>query len=109
MVANKAHFQELYQKFRTADKSLSTTVKRFIARGWRNAVHFEWLATEYRQKYFEDLIQLSGLAEAHYKVFRLNLRPIDDDLNGQIESYQNVIKQLTEKPDEAGNLKVQIK
>ncbi len=49
------------------------------------------------------------MSEAHYKVFRLNLRPIDDDLEGQIDSYQKVIKQLSEKPDEAGNLKVQIK
>ena len=86
------------------------SVKQFITAGWRNHVHHEWLSTEYCEKYFKDILELSTILDfSQFKFFYSRLKPLDDNLQSQLDSYRDVIKQLEESKDESGEMKVHAK
>lgn len=110
ITANKECFEGIYQKFRSDDKSVPMSVKGLLVSGWRSKVHEEWLVKEYKERYFKDLLDLvKTLAYNHYEFFYRNVKPIDDDLQGQVDSYWKVIKDLEGQNDESGELKVHAK
>lgn len=110
ITASKEHFEELYQTLKSPDRSISMTVKQLITAGWRNQIHYEWLSTEYREKYFKDIISLSSVLDySQLQFFYNRLKPLDDNIQSQLDSYRAVVKQLEETNDESGELKVHAK
>lgn len=86
------------------------TVKKLITVGWRNMIHYEWLAKEYKDKYYNDLLPLSEtLSYQHYQHFYRMLKPLDDDIQDQLDRYWAAVKQLEGKKDEGGDAKVHAK
>ena len=51
----------------------------------------------------------STLSYQHLEFFYRNLKPVDDDLQGQVDSYWKVIKELESRNDYNGELKVHAK
>lgn len=74
------------------DKNNTTSItnKHYLASGWNNQCHAEWLI-EYKPRYFADIINASKTLEGdHLEAFYSGLAPIDDDLDGQIEGFEKI-------------------
>jgi hypothetical protein len=86
------------------------TSKQLMAAGWRHPAHFELLFSDYRARVFKDLIELSEKLDfTQFRFFYRTLKPLDDDIQGQLDNYWAVIKELEGKKDESGELKVHAK
>ena len=60
---------------------LSIDSKRSYAEGWNSGIHGEVLLTNYKARYFGDLVDLSTkLSALHFTFFYTSLKPIDDNL-----------------------------
>ena len=74
---------------------MSLTTKELKVKGWRSDYHYEWITTNYEQRYYEDIVAIcKQLSFEEFQFFYDNLRPLNSNLYGQVERYSNVIDQL---------------
>jgi hypothetical protein len=57
LTADDSTFETIYDIFRGEEASL--TVKGSLAEGWNSPAHLDLLASTYKERYFEDITELS--------------------------------------------------
>lgn len=84
--ATDTELETIYETFKGT--ALSVNAKTSYSEGWNHPIHLDLLTTKYYPQFFSDIpLASKTLPNKHFEFFYSNLKPIDDNLAGAIDSF----------------------